>query len=245
VAINDSNKENFYYETAPKLFAEHLGPELSVKIVWVKWDQLFHNEQGKTDREGTYTPYLLASEQCDLYATHVTKNDWRLKKLDFITLYPSRMMIIGPKSKQSLYKKASDLGGKRASVLKNTSFHTWLNEQNNTLFKDNPIVVIPMDSTMDSLRAPEEGKADFSMDDADYAVWATKAKLKNSVAYFPVGPIDDIGWAFQKKDKDLQAACKKFFKQQRASKGSPLNLLWKKRFGMTLTKFTLVITSIK
>src|SRR5262245_13962370 len=68
-------------------FAATLGQDVRLKLLRVGWDEQFHNREGKTDREASYTPELLASGTCDVYPNNLTQNGWRLKKLDVVTLF--------------------------------------------------------------------------------------------------------------------------------------------------------------
>src|SRR5215475_10534274 len=67
-------------------FAASFGPLIKPKWLNVGWEEQFQNKEGKVIREAAYTPELLASEVCDFYATGFPKNEWRSKKMDFVTL---------------------------------------------------------------------------------------------------------------------------------------------------------------
>ncbi len=71
-----------YEET--RAFALSLGNGVRGKYLRVAWDEQFFDKEGKSDRAAAYTPELLASGKCDLYASNMTKNEWRLKKMDII-----------------------------------------------------------------------------------------------------------------------------------------------------------------
>ena len=53
------------------------------------------------------------------------------------------------------------------------------------------------------------------MMDSDAAIWSTRNQFTNSAVAFPVGATDEIGWAFRKADKGLQAAVKGFFESKK------------------------------
>ena len=62
-------------------------------------------QQGRqTVREDSYTPELMASGKCDVYSTGLTKLPWREKKLAFVTLYPTRMVVVVNKSRKEEFK---------------------------------------------------------------------------------------------------------------------------------------------
>ncbi|MCI0529346.1 MAG: hypothetical protein L0Y56_18055 [Nitrospira sp.] len=77
-------------------------------------------------------------------------------------------------------------------------------------------------------------------------MWFTRLEGTNSVVVpFVVGPMYFFGWPVRKEDKDLQAALKKFFDEQRATKDSMLNKQWKNYCGMTLIDFIELVTYVK
>ncbi|MCX7217978.1 transporter substrate-binding domain-containing protein [Undibacterium sp.] len=225
-------------------FTNSLGRDVRGKFLRINWDEQFFNKVGKTIRETSYTPELLATGQCDIYPNNLTKNEWRLKKIDFVVLFPSRMMVISKQGLESQMRSLLDLAGKKVAVEKNTSFHTWIQEQNRAPLANNPIQIELM-SSADSLDAVDTGKVDFTLLDSDMAMWSARHQLKNATVAFPIGTTEEIGWAFRKEDKDLQAAAQNFFDQQRKNSDTELNRIWKKYFGRTLNEFVALMMSMK
>lgn len=221
-------------------FAASMGSDIQPVFHRVDWDEQFFDDTGKTDLEGVYTPRLLSSEKCDVYPSHLTKNDWRAKKLDFATLFSSRMMVIVNQGNPKNILSSPNLAGKIAAVEKNTSFHTWLLAQNQEAFSPSPVIIHLM-SMEASLEAVETGKADFTLVDADIALWNTRHKFKRAVVAFPVGPVDEIGWAFRKEDRHLKDAVQAFFNAQSRDETSGLNRIWKEEFGVTLPQMNALI----
>lgn len=164
--------------------------------------------------------------------------------MDIVTLYPSRMMVIVHKSQKSQFKTPADLAGKTVLVEKNTSYHTWLEEQNKTVYAANPVKIEFMLETL-ARKEINSGKDAFMISDADVAIWGTRNDMKDSVVVFPIGAADEIGWAFSKEDKELQAAAQKFFDNQRTNPDSVLNTIWKNYFGRSLTEFIALMMSVK
>ncbi len=225
-------------------FAKSIGKGIKVKYVGFEWDEQFYNKEGKTVREDVYVPEGLASGKCDFYPSNLTKNEWRLKKMDFVILFTSRMLVIVNKGKKQQFKVTADLGGKTALTQKDTSFDTWLQSENKSTYKSNPMKIVYAE-TDESLKQIDEGKADFTIMDSDMALWATKRQTKNSTIAFAVGDKDEIGWAFRKEDKDLQAAVQTYFDKERASKDSGLNKIYKKWFGMSFGDFISLVSAVK
>jgi len=164
--------------------------------------------------------------------------------MDILTLYPSRMMVIVHKSKKSQFKSPADLAGKTVLLEKNTSYHTWIEEQNKTVYAANPVKIEFMLETP-ARKEVNSGKDAFIITDADVAIWGTRNEIKDSVVVFPVGPADEIGWGFRKEDKELQDAAQKFFDNQRTNPDSVLNTIWKNYFGRSLTEFIALMMSVK
>ncbi|MFZ3045425.1 MAG: transporter substrate-binding domain-containing protein [Desulfatirhabdiaceae bacterium] len=224
-------------------FVSTLGNDITPRFLRIGWDEQFFNKDGKTVREAAYTPELLASGQVDLYPNNMSVNAWRSQKLDFVTLFPSRRMVIVNRSRKAQFKTPSDLAGKVAAIEKDTSYHTWMQEQNQGIFASNPILIRLM-STRDCLNAVDKGEVDFTIVDSDAAIWAVRHQYQQSDMAFPVGTTDENGWAFRKEDKDLQDAVRTFFKAQRADDNSALNRIWQKYYGMSLTQFIQLVGSI-
>jgi membrane-bound lytic murein transglycosylase F len=216
-------------------FAASLGGGVKAKVLRVEWDEQFFNKEGKTVREDSYTPQLLASGHCDVYATGLSKLPWREKKLAFVTLYPTRMTVVVNRPRKGEFKTPADLCGKTAATVKDTSYHTWLQSQNQSVCAANPIRIELM-TFEESAKAVDSGKMDFEMDNFDNTLWLG-SPFKNSVAAFAVGSTIEQGWAFRAEDKDLQAAAQRFFEAQKTGKDSLLNKQWKAAVGMTLPEY--------
>ncbi|WP_158253676.1 transporter substrate-binding domain-containing protein [Chromobacterium alticapitis] len=223
-------------------FARHLGKHIQLKTLRVEWDEQFYDQNGKVDREASYTPKLLANGSCDVFPSRLTKNAWRLKKMDFVTLFPNRMMVVANVALKGRLQSASHLAGLRAAVLDNSSYSTWLLEQNQKRYSAKPVRVALM-SVEDSLRAVDAGKADFTLLDSDIAIWTTRHQFKHAYVAFPVGDKDEVGWAMRKEDQDLQAAAAAFFAQQKQSENSELNRIWTPHYGLSLSRLITLVNS--
>lgn len=223
-------------------FAKHLG--VSLKVKEISWDAQFHNEKGITDREATYTPQLLKTGECDIYPTHLTRNAWRLKKLDFVIVFPNRMLLVAKKIHKKQFIKVTDLGGKLISTVKDTSYHTWLDQANATILKDNPIkIVIVNDGELADSVA--RGKADATVLDSDFAVHVTQKTHRDLTTTIGVGDPEEIGWAFRQEDKSLQETAKKFIEEQVDNPKSTINQSWTQYIGVSLKEFRAALAELK
>lgn len=224
-------------------FVGTLKKGITAKFMRVEWDEQFFNKDGKVVREDAYTPELLATGKCDLFAP-LTKIDWRLSKFDFVTQNLNRMVVVVNKKKRTQFNGAADLAGKLAATMKESSWQTWMEEQNRTTYSANPIQINFVPSR-DVLKAVDNEVADFAISDMDLAMWFTKHELKNSVIAFAVGQKTELAWAFRRGDTDLKAALEKFVETQRNRKTSALNKVWLNNYGITLPEFIDMINQTK
>lgn len=227
------------------LFFNTIDKDIKITFKQYKWDEMFHNADGVTVREAAYTPKLLATEECDLYPSNLSVVEWRKSKMDFAVQYVNRWLVMVNKADKQKYKNQDDLPGKFAAVSEGTSYHSWLEGQNNAKFADNPVKLKLMD-TLDALAEVNTGKVDFTLYDGMYSMWASKTKFQNTVGAFAVGEnLDQAGWAVRKGEDDLRIAIETFFNEQRSDKNSPLNQLWKENLRITLTDFNTLMTWVK
>lgn len=229
------------YTRTGTVFAESLGVRANVKKL-DSWDKLFRNKDGKIDKEAAYTPYLMETGECDCYPDDLVMHEWRLKKMDFAVLFKTRMTVVVHKDNQKNFKTETDLKGKRAAVMKGSTYHTWMEEKNQAEFADNPIRITLM-PTDDSMKAVDSKTVDFTIIGADGALNWTRNKVKNSVTAFLVGQVNQVGWGFRKGDKDLIEAANAFFDSQRKI-NSHFDAIWKEKVGITLSEFNLFITNL-
>jgi membrane-bound lytic murein transglycosylase F len=229
---------------AVQAFAAFLGGDVKVRGLRVGWDGQFFNNEGQTVREAKYTPALLASGRCDLYPNNLTKTSWRLQKMDIATMFPNRRVILINILKKDSIRGVPDLAGKVAVVEKDTSHHTWIQEQNQKALTHNPADIHLM-ATGKALQSLSDGEADFTVIDADAAFWIIRQQFENLHIAFTLETIDEVGWGMRKEDNDLYEAVKTFFGQQRTDQSSALNAIWSKYFGMDLIQFTTLLGSIQ
>ncbi len=231
------------YRRNAMALAAFLGKDIHVSFIhFDKWDDQFVNSQGVVIQDGEYTPEPLASGKCDLYPNDLVETGWRKKKMAFVPLFISRNTIIVSEKDRNQYTDISALAGKRAAVMRGTSFHTWLESQNRGIFKNNPITFDYMPQK-EAILAVQAGKADFAITGADGALWAVNNFAPHAHVAFPVGKTTTYGWCFRKKDKALQEAVRRFFDKERQSPDSAINRNWKDYIGLTLGEFTLFVTS--
>ena len=86
---------------------------------------------------------------------------------------------------------------------------------------------------------------DFTILIADSVIPMVRRQSGQYAVAFPVGPVLEMGWAFRKEDKDLQAAAEKFFQTQRTQKDSLLNKQFKNLYDMSVNEFSEMVSGIK
>ena len=226
------------------LFAKSLGKSIRPRFLRIEWPEQFYNKAKKVVLDGRYVPHLIASGTCDLYPNNLESNLWRLKKLDAVMLFPSRLMVLTHSTNTKSIQSIGDLSGKTAGVEVNTSFHGWLLQFNQNEAPQIPVTIKLM-KTGQALSLLNRKKIDFTILDADAAIWTTKYDYPQIRAVFTVGPLKRIGWMFGKKDKDLQEAVQAFFTKQRQDPDSAYNRLWKKYYGVSLTDYIRLVSAIR
>ncbi len=225
-------------------FVRTLGPKVRPVFHRLEWDEQFHDADGRTVREGVYTPRFMETGKCDVYPSHLTKNEWRLKKLDFATLFLSRMMVLTLGDRLHEFTSEVDLAGKTVAVALNTSLHTWVLERNENEFRDTPIhiALIPPGAELPTVAS---GDADFTILDAEVSLWESTHRYPDMAVAFPVGPVDELGWAFRKQDLNLRNAVQAYFDTQIDDETSELNRIWKEEYGVTLSQLRLLIQATR
>lgn len=237
------SKQDFYLKNALAL-VEFLGEGIEANLFhFDNWNDQFVNQDGVVVRDAEYTPEPLASGRCDLYPNDLVRLQWREKKMAFIPLYISKNTIIVNRDNRQKFHKLDDISGKKAAIMQGTSFHTWLEQQNEGIFKNSPVTIIFMHQE-EAIKAAESGAVDFAISGADGALWAAKKFAPQVAVAFSVGEITEYGWCVAKKDTDLQQEVLRFFDRERSSPGSQLNAIWKETIGMTLGEYVLYVSSI-
>lgn len=223
-------------------FAESL--DLTPEYFVQSWDELFHNADGVTHKEASYTPIALETQQCDMVGAVMVALDWRLQKIDMDCFLPSRMMVVSRKDRQHEFKSAEDLAGRTVSVEQNMYLHTWIEDQNAGPFQDNPIEIQfrPYDQ---SIPAVDAGDVDFTVVSVLDALYQTRHFSEDSAAAFAVGPINEGCWGYRKGDTEMGALIEAFFDKQTVDPKSELNAVWERYYGISFSSFVRLVSSIQ
>jgi ABC-type amino acid transport substrate-binding protein len=225
-------------------FAQSLGAKVKPKWISIGWEEQFTDQEGKLRKEDAYTPQLLASGTCDFYATGFVKTPWRSKKLDFVIHNPTRVTVVVMKARREAFRSPVDLGGKKMATYRQTVYEAWALEQNQSAYKEHPVQIQYVADEGESLKAVEDGKADFTLLLVDSALPMLQ-QSPNTVVAFGVGSVMDWGWSFRKEDKDLQDAAQRFIEAQRAAKESLMNRQFQGTVGMSVNEYTRYVNDLK
>ncbi|MEM7693152.1 MAG: transporter substrate-binding domain-containing protein [Pseudomonadota bacterium] len=206
-------------------FASHLA--VDPVFVAVEWHEQFVESAGE--------PALLANGTCDLFAANLTRLGWREEIMTIVPLVENRMIVLAREDLDPPIQTVNDLAGRTVSVEDKSSFHMWLDEANRGRFSENP-VVIHLDGE-DPMEAVARGSADFAMTDADIAVLTIRTRHPHLLAVFSVGPVQEIGWGVSKSSGALQRVLATYFGEQRDSRLSAFNAIWRRYLGLTIKEF--------
>jgi len=223
-------------------FAEFLDPQLEPSFRVLKWDQQFHNEDGVTLRDESYTPALMSSGTCDLYTSFMAERAWRQKKLAMPAVWPGRYVIVIHKDRAEEFGDLSSLAGTVGAVIENSTQHTALDQMNSTDFSGNPTQYSFVQNYGEGIDAVEGGEVDYTVIGADSALWYGRNEAKNSVAVFPIGPERMNNWALHKDYTELLGKVTEFIEIQQVSKGSALDQLFKDYTGLSYAKYLRLIS---
>lgn len=223
-------------------FAESLGG-LSVSLIEVGWSEQFENESGEVVQSAAYRPRLLADGSCDLFVSNLTVLPWRLRKMNIVPLFQSRMIVMVNAARVGEFADLRALSGQTAAVLQDSSFQSWIDARNQDTFQDNPIAVSPivLGETFDHVA---DGTADFAISDADIAVLAMKTRPSDIAPVFAVGDTQDIGWGVSHNAPALAQQVAQFFDASRSDPASQVNLIWQRWFGVTIPEFEALVSAL-
>lgn len=224
-----------FYSANAQAFAHYLGvPATIVRLE--KWDQQFQNSLGVVDLPSRYVAQPLATGQCDLYPNDLYMLDWRQTKMDMVPYYKVRKMIVANNQLRAVVKKPADLAGLRAAVQKGTAYDAWLVSQNETVYRDKP-VIIEYFPTNESVSRVSQGLADFTITGSEGAFkWIRGGDFQNLDLLFPVGELEEVGWGIAPSAPDLRAALSSYFADS-LRVGSELDRAWQKYYGISRMEY--------
>ncbi|MGR3500920.1 substrate-binding periplasmic protein [Pseudaestuariivita sp.] len=208
------------------------------------WDSLFHNADGETVKDASYTPRAMEAEQCDMIGAVMVPLEWRLKKMDMECFLPSRMMVVTHRDRVGDFSGPEDLAGLSVAVERSMYLHDWVEDQNAGIWSDNPATIHFRDYK-DTIPAVDQKDVDFTVVSVLDALYQTRHVSKNSVAAFAVGDTNTGCWGYRKGDTEMGDLIKSFFEGQTAEPNSDLNAVWQAYYGMRFSEFVRLVSSIQ
>jgi len=230
----DGSIDGFHYNLLKEFAAL---ARINIDIQLVAWSDYFYRkgedlDKLKTDPSYSYAPTLI--ENVDLYLDGITALPWREKMFDIVRFVPSREMLIS--RTENMPKQISDLNNKVCVMVRNTSMELTLNKIKSANHIDFTYINPDNFDAMDKMVS--EGKADFTVYDSDRAFVALE-KHKNLTIVWPIGKLEVMGWAINKKNKVLKGILDKYIKY--AQENAILDKYWKKAYGVTFVEYLKIL----
>lgn len=218
-----------------KDFASKFGYEATFKEV--KYSDLFN-----LDDANKKSTSLLSEGICELYATSITLTPDRQKIARIIPIYPGRSYVVTHlKSKRIVNVK--ELNGLKTSVVKGTSYQTILENINAKIEEKNRIriEITPAGGNLGKLL---DRKIDFLVMDAALAFATVINRPKELRLGFPVGDVEQIGWAVAKDAKLLSKQVAKYAADEKNQQTGSTSRIFKKYFGLSFSDYQKTILSV-
>jgi len=224
-----------FYQANGEALAKFLGlmPEVTV---FKDWDQQFRNSAGVVVNAATYVAEPLANGSCDVFPNDLHALDWRATKMELVPLYRSRKVIVANRVRKAM-ATVNDLKGRTAAVQKQTSYDSWLLDQNKTRFADAPVTINYM-PTAQAIAAVASQQADFTVIAAESAFKWVRGDLDNLDLLFTVDAPVAVTWGIHPQATGLRQRIEAFFKDS-ARVGSDLDRSWTKQYGISLMEYQL------
>ena len=224
-----------------RAFAAALGVEPRFRTV--AWSEQFADASGEVRREASYTPALLADGTCDLFVSNLARLPWRQTKLEIVPRFDSRMIVLIRADDADRIRRIDDLEGLTIGVAEQSSFHSWVLEQNSSIFAERPIRIVPA-SGQEPLRALLRGEIDFILTDADIAISSLRAAASELQVAFAIGPVQQIGWGLAHGSPALEERIAAFFAEEKAELSSATNRAWLAALGVSLAEFDAMVRTL-
>lgn len=224
-----------------RAFAAALGVEPRFRTV--AWSEQFADASGEVRREASYTPALLADGTCDLFVSNLARLPWRLTKLEIVPRFDSRMIALIRADDADRIRHIDDLEGLTIGVAEQSSFHSWVLEQNSSIFAARPIRIVPANG-QEPLAALLRGEVDFVLTDADIAVSSLRSWAPELQVAFAIGPVHQIGWGLAHGSPALKDRIAAFFAAEKAQPSSTTNRAWMEAFGVSLAEFDALVRAL-
>lgn len=187
----------------------------------------------KTDPAFRYTPDLFG-RGVDLYVDTITVLPWREKLLDFIPVFPTRLVAVTRKGEELSDRAA--LAGKRISIIPGTASEDALLALEGEI--GTTLDIIRVQEVQDEARMVAEGRSDVTVQDANVAILHLK-EWKNLSISLNLSEKQSLAWAASPQDPVLASLVRKYLKH--AEDRGILDRLWRDYYGITLLDYMWLI----
>ena len=165
---------------------------------------------------------------------NLTVTEWRKKLIRFIEIAPNRQILVT--KKEININSLKELNGKKFVTVRYTTMENSMKE----IEKKCGIKVeyIYTDKLIEMEKMVEEGKADFTIDDAISAVMYIKSSEKIKIN-FPVSGMEYIGWGVSKKNREFASIFSKCIKK--LEKNGKISKEWARFYGIGMSEYKKMI----
>ncbi|PIT99404.1 MAG: hypothetical protein COT74_10395 [Bdellovibrionales bacterium CG10_big_fil_rev_8_21_14_0_10_45_34] len=228
---------------------KEFGPDYEMAINFAKSNgyttsfiQITYDQSFELESDTANETKLFRSGKCDLYSMALTLTPARKKVTEMIALYPGRSFVVvrkGTKDRSTL----NDLKGTKTVVVKGTSYEQILENANQTFSSKDKIKI---QTTIEGGNLPKllSNEVDFIVMDSALAFSAIFKHSKELRLGFPVGKIEQLGWAVSKKNSRLANEIRSYFDSQKTLGDSEISGVFKKYFGLTYAQYERTLYSI-
>ncbi len=191
----EGGEKQFMHALAEE-FADYLGVSLEY-VVTPYLNKYWETENSGFVRDSAYTPdwFNYFDVACEVFAPL----EWRLKKIDFVPVYPSEYSVIARKEAQ--LKNIEDLRGLKCVTNKGSVYEDILNDNKLTNYYYEPV--------NNFLSDVQSGKADYTIIYNAFYELSSYPELETKIA---LGTLD-VCWGLRKDQPQLKAELEKFIAQ--------------------------------
>jgi ABC-type amino acid transport substrate-binding protein len=204
---------------------------VSVSLTPVQFSRFFERDgevppEVQTDPDFSYVPDLL--REVDLYAVAMTPLEWRRTFLDFIPLYPTRLVYITRRGEPR--EPADSPNGSRFALVPNTTYEVWA-RSNLDLGR---VTVVAADTGEALARLVSEGEADVAVADANLAL-AQLDDYPNLEMHPTDAELDMLSWAVARGDDGLAGLLTKAIERLRQT--GRFDAIWTDYYGVSFMAY--------
>ncbi len=185
----------------------------------------------QTDPEFVYVPDLL--QACEFYAVAMSPLPRRDLFLDFVPLYPSRLVYVTRRDRPRVSPDA--FADSTFATIPNTTYEQWMRDR----FDMSSTRVLEKRTGLALLEAVSDGTADATVADANL-VLAQLARFPELDVYPAGGPIETLSWATREDDPiaEILTVCLDIIRER-----GVFESIWQDYYGSPLTDYLRILSA--